>query len=179
MENNLKRWIIALKLLPLLGIAWSLLSMSVPVVVPSQFQIALPGDEGLNVLTANDFDFWQRLVVIAIASITNFCWIWLMIQVLLMANRFQQGELLSPGIVCCLRRFGGGLFALGLSEILIYPALVGYLRLLDKIPPTSVAWLASFGSGWIESFMAGVLVVILSKIFDLGIRLRQEVELTV
>ncbi|MCA9059197.1 MAG: DUF2975 domain-containing protein, partial [Planctomycetaceae bacterium] len=165
---RLKRWSLALGVLALLGMVVVVLSV-VAALTSDDFALAYPGDDGEFVLmTAEDFTDSQRLTIVTVLSATQWCWFWMMLQVWLISRCCSRGEILTPRSVTLLRRFAGGLFAMGVFEIIQYPIIDAYLQAQGNGAPIRDLWAACLGSGMLESFMAGVLVVIISTIFKLS-----------
>jgi hypothetical protein len=102
-----------------------------------------------------------------------------MLQIVLLSRRFAKGELLTRGVVVCLQRFGWGLFAMGISEAALFPILNAYLVGQKLIDPMKDVTAAAIGSGMLTSMMAAVLVMVIAKIFRIGIRLREDADLTI
>lgn len=169
----------ALRALAIVGMAWLIFTWAYLIFRRDAFQVAIPTESGVTILTASDFSELQRLSLIALVSLPELCWVGMMWQVIRMSFCFARGEILSTAVVRHLRRFGMGLFVMGAAEMVMFPLLNAYLQWLKVCEPIEDLWAASLDSGFFESFMAGVLVVIMAKIFDLGIRLKEEMELTV
>ncbi|MCA9186329.1 MAG: DUF2975 domain-containing protein [Pirellulaceae bacterium] len=177
-EKMLSRWSMAMQTFAVLGILWNVATIAIPA-AGYFFTLTLPSNGGVKVLTAADFSLVERWGVMAILSMTAWCWIWIMVQVVRMSRCFSRGELLTTSIVRLLRAFAWGLFAMGLAEIATVPLIDAYLRFLRKGAPIDDLWAACIGGGMLESFMAGILFVILAKIWDISIAMREELELTV
>ncbi|MCA9106706.1 MAG: DUF2975 domain-containing protein [Planctomycetales bacterium] len=177
-ERRLARWSLALGMLAWLGMANVVVTV-LAALFGEHFALLLPDDEGLTLMTAQDLSLTQRLAVVAILSTTQWCWFWIMFQVWLISRSCARGEILAPRVVTLLRRFAGGLFAMGFCELMSFP-LVSWLLHWDWNAVSMADWWAiSLGSGMVESFMAGLLMVIIATIFKLGLQMREDLELTV
>ncbi len=177
-QNSVERWSLVMRLLALLSIAGTILSIAA-VLSGFGFRIVIDTEAGPRIFGVTDFSFGQRAVLVALVSLESMCWLWMLIQVVLMSYEFSSGRLISNGVVNGLGRFGLGLFGLALAEIVTPILVTTYLQWLhDSEPLESSAWLY-LGSGVCESLMAGTLVVILSIIVKQSLHMKEELELTV
>lgn len=173
-----KKWSMAMRILAILSIAWTLLSIAV-VTCGFGFRIVLDTEKGISVFGPADFSFSQRLILIGIVSLGSLCWLWILLQVVYLSQEFSKGSLVSGAVASHLRNFAFGLFALAISETSV-PILVNfYLQYLDKCTPLKSSSLLFLGEGTLETLMAGTLVIIVSMIIDHGREMREDLELTV
>lgn len=178
MDNGLHRWSAALGLLAFAGIAFTIYSIGFGL-LSSNFKFGFETESGVSVLTADDFTFPQRLTVVGIGSMADVCWAWSMLQILFLSRLFSKGELLTVNVIMHLRSFGLGLFAMGLSDAMFFPTMSYYLVAIKKMDPIINPLTSILGSGMLSSLMAGLLVMILTRIFQIGIKLREDAELTI
>lgn len=164
--------------LALLSIAWIVGSATL-VACGYGFNLALETTSGVTILSGEDLEQNQRLAIVAILSLPSFCWLWNLIQVVMLSRLFATGQILTRCVVNNLIRFAWGLIALGLCEFVSLPLLDQYLQGIGKIDPMKHVFLSAIGSGFFESLMAGALVIVLAKVLDSSIVMRQEMELTV
>ncbi len=66
-----------------------------------------------------------------------------------------------------------------LAEAVMVPMLSAYLVGLKKIDPVEDQWQHVIGGGVLTSMMAAVLIIVIARILRIGIRLREEAELTI
>lgn len=173
-----KRWSIAMRILALLSIAWTLLSIAA-LAFGFGFRIVLDTETGIGVFGPEDFSRSQRLILISIVSLINLCWFWMLLQVVFLSREFSKGSLISGAVAHHLRHFAFGLFALAISETSVPLLLNFYLQYLDKCTPLKSASLFFLGEGTLESLMAGTLVIIVAMIIDHSREMREDLELTV
>ena len=176
--RGLRRWSRALLVLSWLGIAIVVYQLWYSV-FGEKFYLALPPEKGLEVLSKEDFLFSQRLVISTILSTPVLCWIYCLFQMVQLSCSFGREEILNLGMVGCLQRFGGGMFVMAMSEASAIPVLSYYLLSLKKIEPVKDLWEYVLAGGAVTSLMAAVLVLIIARIFKIGIRLREDAELTI
>lgn len=177
-QTVIKRWSFFMRLLALLSIAGSVLSV-VAVLTGLGFRIVVDTKAGPQIFGVTDFSFGQRVVLVAIVSLETLCWLWMLIQVVFLSLEFSNGRLVSNEVVLCLRRFGFGLFGLAAAEILTPVLVTAYLRSIHSSEPLNNAVWLHLGSGVCESLMAGTLVVILSIIVKQSHQMKEELEFTV
>lgn len=176
--KSLRRWNRALAVLAWLGIAWSAFEIGDAFVGPD-FSVGLRTQSGIKLLTAADFTMTQRCTVVMIAVPQILCWIYCLSQIVRLSTLFSKGEILSVGMVQCLERFGFGLAAQGIAELTFVPILSAYLLRIEKIDSVEGMWQLLVGGGVLTSMMAAVLLVVVTRILRIGIRLREEAELTI
>lgn len=176
--TSLRRWNRALAVLAWLGIAWAIYLIGDAFFGP-QFTLGFKTDSGIKLLTISDFTVMERSTIVLIAIPHILCWIFCLWQIVQLSNQFSIGEILSIRMVRCLERFGYGLAAQGVAEALYAPMIAAYLLKLKKIDSIEDMWQQVLGGGVLTSMMAAVLLVVITRILRIGIRLREEVELTI
>ncbi len=176
--KSVKRWSGVLMTLALGAIAVSSYAIG-GAMLGDDFKLGLETSTGVRVLTRADLSWGQLATVVLIVGASDLCLVYGMWQIVLLARRFAHREILTCGVVHCLQRFGWGLFAMGLSEAAMFPTLNAYLVGQGLIDPIKDLAAATIGSGTLTSMMAAVLVMVLAKIFQAGIRLREDAELTI
>ncbi len=177
-ERNLRRWAYVLLLLAWLGIAWIILGLA-KAAIGIDFQIGFLAKEGIKIFTVTDFTVGQRLVLVAIFAVPNCCWLYGMWQVVRMAMGFSRAEVLTQRTVWFLEHFGWGMVGLAISES-FYVGLTGeYLIFIGKIDAIESHWKYFWDSGFQVTLMAALLIMIISRILRIGIRLREDAELTI
>ncbi len=177
-DKGIERWSGVLMLLALASMAFSTYAIS-DALLSDDFKIGLDTTTGIRILTRADFSLPQYMTVVLIAASSDVCMVAAMLQIVLLARRFAKGEILTRGVVACLQRFGWGLFAVGIAEVALFPTLNVYLVGQELIDPIKDVTAAAIGSGTLTSMMAAVLVMVIAKIFRLGIRLREDADLTI
>jgi|LakMenE18May11ns_1017448.scaffolds.fasta_scaffold9946895_2 hypothetical protein len=177
-DKGVKRWILVLMLLAMACIAVSIYAIT-DTLLGDAFKIGLDTATGIRILTRSDLSQQQFLIIILIVASSDLCLVGAMLQIVLLSRRFAKGELLTRGVVVCLQRFGWGLFAMGISEAALFPILNAYLVGQKLIDPMKDVTAAAIGSGMLTSMMAAVLVMVIAKIFRIGIRLREDADLTI
>ena len=177
-DRSLLWWNRTLAVLAWLGIVWSLYVIGDAFAGPD-FSVAFHTQSGIKVLTAADFSVTQRWLVVLIIIPAGLCWIYCLWQIVKLSKQFSLGEILSFAMVKCLERFGYGLAAQGLAEAVMVPMLSAYLVALKKIDPVEDQWQHVIGGGVLTSMMAAVLIIVIARILRIGIRLREEAELTI
>ena len=182
--RSLRRWNRALAILAWLGIAWSLYVIG-NAFLGHDFSFGFKTSNGIKLLTANDFTSTERFVVVLIIVPQILAWIYCLWQIVILSNHFSEvaslsaGSSLSYAMVRCLERFSYGMAAQGLAEIIYMPALASYLKGIGKIDNVEGMWEHVIGGGVLTSMMAAVLLVVIARILRIGIRLREEAELTI
>jgi hypothetical protein len=142
--------------------------------------LAVPGDgDSVHVLSKKDFLFSQRVVIVLFLAIPSLCWMYCLTQIVRLSSCFGRGEVLSLGMVGCLQKFGLGLLAMSIGEAAQTPLLATYLIYIKKIEIMKGIWEQLLASGAVTSLMAAVLVLLIARIFRIGIRLREDAELTI
>ena len=177
-EASLRRWNRALAVFAWLGIGWAIYAVG-DVFLSSDFAIGLNTKSGVKLLTASDFSKSQRIVTALILIPSLVCWIYCLWQIVMLAKQFSKGEIFSIGMVKCLERFGYGLVAQGVSEMLLVPMLSTYLVSQGKVESVEDIWEHVLGGGVLTSMMAAILIVVITRILRIGIRLREDSELTI
>lgn len=177
-ERNLRWWSRVLLSLALLGIGWIVVAIGNSL-CGADFRIAMYTANGLESLTQDDLTWSQRAILVAIGSLPDLCWAYCMWQVAGMARCSSRNEILTLPIVNKLQRFGFGLVGLTVMEILLLPAVSYYLQSLKKMSPLESISDCILGSGFHVTLMAAVLIMILARILRIGIRLREDAELTI
>jgi hypothetical protein len=177
-ERNLRWWSRVLFCLALLGIGWIVVAIGNSL-FGSDFRIAMYTANGLESLTQGDLTWSQRAILVAIFSVPDLCWAYCMWQVAAMARCFSRHEILTASIVNRLQRFGFGIVGLSITEPLLIPVMNIYLQRLKKMSPIESISDSILGSGFHVTLMAAVLIMILARILRIGIRLREEAELTI
>ncbi len=176
--NSLQLWNRALAVLAWLGIAWSIYVIG-DAFLGSGFSIGMKTETGMKVLTADDFTVVQRVIVVSIAMPPVLCWIYCLSQIVGLSKQFSHGEILSLGMVKRLEGFGYGLAAQGVAELVNGTTVAGYLLSIEKIDSVEGIWELLVGGGVLTSIMAAVLLVVITRILRIGIRFREEAELTI
>ena len=176
--KSLRRWNRALAVLAWLGIAWSIYVIGDAFLGPD-FSIGFKTETGIKLLTVSDFTTVQRVIAVLISIPQILCWIYCLWQIVQLSNQFSRGEILSIGMVKCLEGFGFGLAAQGVAELVHVPILAAYLLGIEKIDSVEGIWQLLIGGGVLTSMMAAVLLVVITRILRIGIRLREEAELTI
>ncbi|MDX1928333.1 MAG: DUF2975 domain-containing protein [Pirellulaceae bacterium] len=176
--RSLRRWNRALAVLAWLGIAWAMYVIGDEFVGPD-FSIGFKTESGIKLLDAGDFTIIQRAIVVLISIPQILCWIYCLWQIVKLSKQFSRGEILSIGMVQCLEGFGFGLAAQGVAEFVHAPILAAYLLGIGKIDSVDGIWQLLIGGGVLTSMMAAVLLVVITRILRIGIRFREEAELTI
>lgn len=176
--RNLRWWSRVLLSLALIGIGWIVVAIGKSL-FGADFCIAMYTENGLESLTQDDLTWPQRAILVAIASQPDLCWGYCMWQVAAMARCFSRNEILTLSIVNKLQRFGFGLVGLMITEILLHPAVSYYLQSLKKMSPLESISDSILGSGFHVTLTAAVLIMILVQILRIGIRMREDAELTI
>lgn len=175
---SMRRWSWVLLGLAGLGIVLIVLTLLGAAFGP-EVMVALVTTSGLRAFDQNDLVGWHRFVVVFIAGAEDLCWIYCLWQIVLLARCFSRGEVLTLRVVRFFRRFGYGLFAVGIVESCSVPLLAAYLRSIHKLDePLKQFWEHVFTQGLL-SIMSSVLIVVTARILILGIRLREDKELTI
>lgn len=177
-ERSLRRWAYALMGLTGLSVAWIVLT-SAKAVLGVDFQIGFIAKEGFRTFTELDFTYRQRLVLTAMASAPNCCWLYSMWQIMRMAMGFSRGEIFSPRTVGFLEHFGWGLVGLAISEAALLSVCGMYLVSIGKLKAILDHSTYIMESGFQICLMAALLVMIVSRILRIGIRLREDADLTI
>lgn len=177
-DENLQRWNRALLGLTLLGIAVSLFTI-VKAFLQPDMQLAFYTTSGIQTYSEQDFTSSQRAILISISALPQLCWLWCMWQIVRLSRHFSRGEVLSIGLVDCIERFGKGMFVLGITEAWYFPVVFAYLRTLKTFDPIKDFWENVLSSGALTSWMAAVLVVVIARILRIGVRIREDAELTI
>ncbi len=177
--RSLRRWSRALLVLSLLGIAIFVYQLWDAIFGPRLFLAIPTEDNSIRVLAKEDFLFSQRLIVVALLAIPSLCWIYCLWQMVRLARCFGRGDILTLGMVSCLHRFGIGLLVMSIAEAAGIPMLITYLLHIKKIQTVSSLWEYVLASGAVTSLIAAVLVLMVARIFRIGIRLREDAELTI
>lgn len=178
-DVSLKRWNRVLLGVTLMGIAVSAF-LSAKALLSSEFLLGfITTTGGLQTYNEQDFTGTQQAIFKTIASLPQLCWIWCMCQIVRMSRQFSRGDVLTLGIADCIERFGKGLFVLGVAEALYFPVVFAYLRTLKTFAPIKDMGDHVLGSGALTSWMAAVLVVVLARILRIGVRIREDAELTI
>jgi Protein of unknown function (DUF2975) len=176
--KELQRWNRVLSVFALLGIAWTIYLIGT-LFFSSDFTIAMKTSSGIKLLTASDFNRTQRLVASVIILPPILCWMSCLFQVLRLSSFFSKGEILSIGVARCLELFGYGLAMQGIAESIQIPILSSYLIGQGIIDSVEGVWETVVGGGVLTSMLAAVLVVVIARILRIGIRLREDAELTI
>jgi hypothetical protein len=176
--RSLRRWNRILSVFAWLGIAWSFYLIA-DLFLSNDFMIAMKTSSGVKLLTANDFNRIQRLVVSITILPPVLCWIYCLFQVIRLSSHFAKGEILSFGVVRRLELFGYGLAMQGVTESVQLPLVSLYLMGQGTIDSVEGVWETVLGGGVLTSMMAAVLVVVIARILRIGIRLREDAELTI
>jgi hypothetical protein len=176
--RELQRWNRMLFGITAIAILWSLFTLA-RAVWGNDFRIGLPTPDGIKLFDEKDFTRPQRLILTAIAGLPEICWIGCMWQIVRMSRSFSAGQVLSLGMVKCLEWFGRWLVVLAISEAAFYPLVVVYLRRLGKLGSSPIQWDIVIGSGALSSLMAAVLVIVIGRILRIGVRIREDSELTI
>ncbi len=177
-ERELLTWSRWLLVLGWVAIAWSLIAI-VNDLFFTEITFALSTVSGVKVLTDADFTRPQRMFLIVVASCPEICWIWCMCQITRLARRFSQGEIMTPGMIHCFDQFGRGLVAQSLCGLAILPVVTSFLRQVGKIDAMKDPWSDFARSAPLGSLTAAVFVMIVARIFRIGIRLQEDAELTI
>ena len=175
---SLRRWTLGLQIITVLTMMYLVLLIGYIFLGP-KFELLIPSERGPEHLTAENFTKGQRIVASLLLSGTELCWLWMLTRVLRMASHFAQGDILTTAITRQLRLFGIGLFVLMALELSTVPLIGGYLHSIGLVQSIGPFLTAPIHDGAMESAIGGTLVFILSKILDIGIQFREEVDLTV
>lgn len=143
------------------------------------FVLGLKTVDGIKLITEADLTTTQRWITVGFAGLPDLCWIWGLIEIARLSRRFSRGELLTQGVVHCLGRFGYALGLQGCAEAAVVPLVAGYLQLLGKLPALDGFWSQILSTGALSSWMAAILVILVTRVLRLGIALREDAELTV
>jgi hypothetical protein len=174
----LRRWSRLLLILALLGMAWCLFSISDAMFGP-RFVVAFQTMSGLIVITEKDLTEFDRAVLVVIGALPVLCWLYCLWQIFRLSQTFSSGEILSTRTVTRLERFGYGMAAQGIAEAVSIMLMAWYVVYLKKSDPPENDWQHVAGSGFLTSMIAAVLLVVVTRILRIGIRLREESELTI
>lgn len=139
--------------------------------------IGLPTANGVQVLTEKDFTVRERIGLVAFGSTPMWCWIFCFVQIIRLSRCFGRGELLAGSSVDCLAYFGYGLFVMAIFEAIYVPGIAAIVRSTGKMEPVINVWQSVGGA--LTTLMAAVLVLIITRVFRIGIRLREDAELTI
>ena len=176
--KELQRWNRVLSIFVWLGIAWTIYLIGT-LFFSSEFTIAMKTSSGIKLLTASDFNRTQRLVSSMIVLPPILCWMFCLFQVLRLSSCFSKGEILSIGVARCLELFGYGLAMQGIAESIQIPILASYFIGEGIVDSVDGIWETVVGGGVLTSMLAAVLVVVIARILRIGIRLREDAELTI
>ena len=176
--RSLQRWNRILLVFAWLGIAWSVYLIAA-LFLSNEFVIAMNTSSGIKLLTATDFSRVQRLVVSLTFLPPILCWVYCLFQVLRLTSYFAKGQILSMEVVRCLELFGYGLAMQGIAESIQIPIASLYLLWQGTIDSVEGVWATVAGSGVLTSMLAAALVVVIARILRIGIRLREDAELTI
>lgn len=177
-ERNLRRWAYVLLVLAWLGIAWIILGLA-KAAIGIDFQIGFPAKEGLKIFAVTDFSIGQRLVLVGILAVPDCCWLYSMWQVTRMAMGFSRAEIFTQRAAAFLEHFGWGILALAFTEA-VYVGVIGeYLKSIGKINSIESHWKYLLDSGLQIALMVALLIMIIARILRIGIRLREDSELTI
>lgn len=177
-ERSLRRWAYVLLAITWLCIAWLVWDL-VKAALGIDFQLGFFTKDGIQSFSGEDFSLDQRLVLVAIASVPTFCWLYSLWQIMRMAIGFSRGEILTQRAVGYLEHFGWGMVGLAVSDTLLLVAIGEYLVTIGKIPSFEDHWKYMLESGFQINLMAALLIMIISRILRIGIRLREDAELTI
>lgn len=177
-EATLKRWNRALAVLAWGGIAWAAFCI-LRAFVGSEFTMGLMTDAGFKVFTAKDFTTSQRLLLVLLTIPQDLCWVYCLWQVVRLSRHFAVSPILSIDMIQCLERFGYGLAAQAVFEVICVPTVAATLIGIGKLDSVDNMWQHMVGGGALTSLMAAVLIVVVTNLLRIGVRLREEVELTI
>jgi hypothetical protein len=177
-ERNLRRWAYVLLVLAWLGIAWIVLVLA-KAALGIDFRVGFAAKEGIKIFAVDDFTVSQRLVLVGISAVPYCCWLYSMWQVVRMSMGFSRAEILTQRTVAFLEHFGWGMLVLAISESFFISSIGEYLVSIGKIGAVENHWKYVLDSGFQISLMAALLIMIVSRILRIGIRLREDVELTI
>ena len=177
--RSLRRWSRALLVLALLRIAIFVYQLWDAIFGPTIFLAVPTEDDSVRILKKEDFLFSQRVIVVALLALPSLCWIYCLTQMVRLARCFGRGEILTLGMVSCLQGFGIGMLVMSIAEAVEIPMLTTYLLHIKKIGTIPSLWEYVLASGAVTSLLAAVLVLLIARIFRIGIRLREDAELTI
>jgi hypothetical protein len=176
--KELQRWNRVLSVFAWLGIAWTIYLIGT-LFFSSDFTMAMKTSNGIKLLTASDFNRTQRWVTSSIILPPILCWMSCLFQVLRLSRCFSKGEILSVGVARCLELFGYGLAMQGVAESIQVPILASYLIDEGIVDSVVGVWETVVGGGVLTSMLGAVLVVVIARILRIGIRLREDADLTI
>jgi len=176
--RTLRRWSRLLLILASLGMAWSLFEIANGMFGP-RFAVGFQTVSGLKVFTEKDFTVFDRTVLVVIGALPVLCWLYCLWQIFRLSQTFSSGEILSTRTVTRLERFGYGMAVQGIAEALSLLLMTSYVIYSKKSDPPEHLWQHLAGSGFLTSMIAAVLLVVVTRILRIGIRLREESELTI
>lgn len=175
---NIQRWSTALMVLASVGIAFVVLSI-IEGLIGERLVLAIPTADGVRLLTEHDFGSSQRWILISIGSLPDLCWIFCLTQIIRMSRLFSRGQLLTLPLMDCLQRFSFALLVQAIAELVVGPLLVFYLIRTGKVDSVQGIWSMLLGGGAITSLTASIFVLMIARILRIGIRLREDAELTI
>lgn len=178
---TLRRWNRVLAVLAWLGLLWSSYSILYSIhcaITGTDFALGMKTTAGIKLLTADDFSTFQRLIVVLCQFPQELFWIFCMWQIVRLSRLFSSEEVLSLSVIKCLERFAFALAGLGLAAALYAPMLVVYLVELEKIDGVENIWQDMLGNG-LSTLMIAVLLTVVTRILRIGVRLREEADLTI
>ena len=176
--RTLRRWSRLLLILASLGMGWSSFEIANALFGP-RFVVAFQTVSGLKIMTEKDVTVFDRAVLVMISSLPVVCWLYCLWQIFRLSQTFSSGEILSTRTVTRLERFGYGLAAQGIADAFSLLLMTSYMVYLKKSDPPENLWQNVVGSGFLTSMVAAVLLVVVTRILRIGIRLREESELTI
>ncbi len=134
------------------------------------------GEPSFNVRSMSLFDYET---VLALVSLSDFCWIYGLWNLLRMSQRFLRGEVLTTETVSYLIRFGWSLLAAAVVESAVVFVILNFMIYRGYLSPKIHPWHYIASDSGLLTGIGGVLVILVARIFRSAVDLSEEARLTI
>ncbi len=126
------------------------------------------------------FDNVDQIFIGLIVFIPTFVLLWGLFQLIKMCNLFDQGVIFAQGTITCFKQFSLSLIVLSGIETLGTPALLIYFwvrGIYDKFPDVGIMLILDTLEISLLAF--GVLCFLITRIMEISLEQKEELELTI